>query len=218
MATRIRPVKKTMRKAPQQARSQETVEAIVTAAARVLAKSGWARFNTNAVADVAGVSIGSLYQYIPNKEALVFAIKRRHFADLQAVIETACDVGTSLSLHDRVRCLVSGIIDAHTIDPALHRILEQEVPHDTTAPELESPYAPMQQQLATLIRLSRITKAHRDVAARVTLSAIEGAVHGASVNGDLRSPEFARQLTQLVFAYLTSPSVGTGPSALTRTA
>jgi AcrR family transcriptional regulator len=197
-----------MRKAPQQARSQETVEAIVTAAARVLAKTGWAGFTTNTVAEIAGVSIGSLYQYFPNKAALVFAIKRRDFAELQAVIETACDPGASLSLHDRVGRLVSGMIHAHTIDPALHRILEQEVPHDTTAPELESPYAAMQQQLAALIRRRRATKARRDVVARITLLAIEGAVHGASSSGDLQSPVFAQELTQLVFAYLASPVGG----------
>jgi hypothetical protein len=67
----------------------------------------------------------------------------------------------------------------------------------------------MQQQLDALIRLSRVTKAHRAIVARVTLSALEGAVHGASRSRDLTSPEFARELTQLVFAYLTSAAGGT---------
>jgi AcrR family transcriptional regulator len=197
-----------MRKVPQQARSKDTVEAIVTAAARVLAKTGWAGFTTNTVAEIAGVSIGSLYQYFPNKAALVFAIKRRHFADLQAVIEAACDPDASLSLHDRVGRLVSGMIRAHSIDPALHRILEREVPHDTTAPELESPYAAMQQQLAALIHHRRATKTRRDVVARMTLLAIEGAVHGASSSGELQSPLFAEELTQLVSSYLASSAGG----------
>jgi AcrR family transcriptional regulator len=191
-----------MRKAPQQTRSLETVDAIVTAAARILAANGWAGFTTNAVAERAGVSIGSLYQYFPNKAALVFAIKRRHFADLQRVIETACDSAAELSLHGRVERLVSGMIEAHAIDPALHRVLEEEVPPDTTAPELESPYAAMQHQLTSLIR-RKATKAQRDVVARLTLSAIEGAVHGAARNGDVTSQVFARELTRLVYAYLT---------------
>ena len=196
-----------MRKAPQQTRSQETVEAIVSAAARVLAKTGWAGFTTNKVAAIAGVSIGSLYQYFPNKAALVLAIKRRHFADLQSVVEAACGSGEFATFHDRVERLVSGMIEAHTIDPALHRVLEEELPPTVTAPDLESPYANMEQQLAALIHLRDASKAHRDVAARLTLSAIEGAVHGASRSGDLQSPVFARELTRLVFAYLT-PSVG----------
>ncbi len=191
-----------MRKVPQQARSQETVDAIVSAAARVLAMVGWAGFTTNKVAAVAGVSIGSLYQYFPNKASLVLAIKRAHFADLQAAIETACHSADLVTIHDRVKRLVSGMIEAHTIDPALHRVLEEEVPPTTTAPDLENPYAPMQQQLASLIHRPGATRAHQDVIARVTLSAIEGAVHGAARNGDLLSPVFAGELTQLVFAYL----------------
>jgi AcrR family transcriptional regulator len=197
-----------MRKAPQQTRSQETVAAIVTAAAHVLAKTGWAGFTTNSVAERAGVSIGSLYQYFPNKSALIFEIKRRHFADLQAVIEQACDVGAALSLHERVERLVLGMIDAHTIDPALHRILEHEVPHETTAPELESPYAAMQHQLRTLIRLSDVPKANRDIVAHLLLSALEGAVHGASRSGILQTPKFAHELTRLVFSYLSSRRAG----------
>jgi AcrR family transcriptional regulator len=195
-----------MRKSPQQVRSQETVDVIVSAAARVLAKAGWSGFTTNKVAAVAGVSIGSLYQYFPNKAALVLAIKRRHFADLQSVIDTACNSGELVTIHDRVERLVVGTIEAHAIDPALHRVLEEEVPPDTTAPDLESPYAAMQQQLVSLIHLKGATKPHRDVVARVALAAIEGAVHWAAQSGTLQSPMFARELTRLVFAYL-APSV-----------
>lgn len=60
-----------MRKEPRQARSRATVEIIVRAGARVLGDRGWAGFTTNQVAEVAGVSIGSLYQYFPDKLALM---------------------------------------------------------------------------------------------------------------------------------------------------
>lgn len=62
------------RKRPLQARSQATVRAILEAAARVLARESLAGFNTNRVAEIAGISVGSLYQYFPNKEALVTAL------------------------------------------------------------------------------------------------------------------------------------------------
>lgn len=66
------------RKKPRQARSKAMVRAIIEATAEVLLKHGWARMNTNQVADAAGVSVGSLYQYFPNKESLVLTLARRH--------------------------------------------------------------------------------------------------------------------------------------------
>ena len=79
MSTRIGKAAPRMRKEPRQARSIATVEAIIEAGAHVLSELGWAGFTTNKVAEAAGVSIGSLYQYFPDKLALVDAIRRRHF-------------------------------------------------------------------------------------------------------------------------------------------
>src|SRR5580700_8543077 len=78
------------RKAPGQARSQETVAVILEASARILESEGVRGFNTNAIAAKAGVSIGSLYQYFPNKDAIVLALigsyeEGLHDAVLEAV-------------------------------------------------------------------------------------------------------------------------------------
>ena len=70
-----------MRKEPRQARSHATVETIIQAGARILSDKRGAGFTTNKVADLAGVSIGSLYQYFPDKLSLVDAIRRRHLDD-----------------------------------------------------------------------------------------------------------------------------------------
>src|SRR5579871_4413597 len=75
-----------MRKEPRQARSRATVEAIIRAGARVLGARGMDGFTTNETADVAGVSIGSLYQYFPDKLSLIDAIRRRHLDDVLAVM------------------------------------------------------------------------------------------------------------------------------------
>jgi AcrR family transcriptional regulator len=69
------------RKNPLQERSRRTRDDILVAAARVLAREGLPRFNTNRVAEVAGLSVGSLYQYFPNKEALLFELQRRETRD-----------------------------------------------------------------------------------------------------------------------------------------
>jgi AcrR family transcriptional regulator len=75
------------RKSPIQARSGATVEAVHEAAIQVLLADGLAKFTTTRVADRAGVSVGTLYQYFPNKQALLFAILSRHFEEIAAALE-----------------------------------------------------------------------------------------------------------------------------------
>lgn len=100
MATRVSNAKRLMRKQPRQSRSRDTVAVIVEAGAQVLARVGWSGFNTNEVALAAGVSIGSIYQYFPNKLALIDAIRLRHFEEVLRAFDI---VGESESLEARVR-------------------------------------------------------------------------------------------------------------------
>ena len=74
------------RKPPHQARAKATVDAILDATARILAEDGFEAVNTNRVAEVAGVSVGSLYQYFPNKGSLVGAVAVRHTEAMAAVV------------------------------------------------------------------------------------------------------------------------------------
>src|SRR5260370_3189 len=66
------------RKLASQERSRSTVDALLEATARILVKEGYDQASTNRIAEVAGVSIGSLYQYFPSKEALIAAVIDRH--------------------------------------------------------------------------------------------------------------------------------------------
>lgn len=70
------------RRSPKQARSRATVEAIVEAAAQILERGGPAALNTNDVAERAGVSVGTLYQYFPDKQAILIAAARRELGPL----------------------------------------------------------------------------------------------------------------------------------------
>ena len=114
------------RKAPRQARSQATVETILVAAARVLAKASLAGFNTNRVAEVAGVSVGSLYQYFPNKAALVSALIDREHERLAAALEAAVAESAALSFRERLHALARLAIDQQYRDPIYAAALDHE--------------------------------------------------------------------------------------------
>ncbi|AUH53751.1 TetR family transcriptional regulator [Chromobacterium sp. ATCC 53434] len=208
MSTRIPGAAAAMRKAPRQARSRAMVDAIVEAGARVLDARGWAGFTTNEVAGVAGVSIGSLYQYFPDKTALVDAIRRRHF---DAVLETLRLVAGGEAGPE---ALVDGMIAIHRDYPALHRVLL----------ELPDPYAGEADRKAFQDRYLRlygaIVERHRGpddgdgVAAHTLSSAMEGVIHHAARRGLLAAPGLRRELLALVCAYLggAAPAAGPGPA------
>ncbi len=114
------------RKAPGQARSQAMVENILGAAARVLARESLAGFNTNRVAEVAGVSIGSLYQYFPNKAALVSALIDREHERLALALEVAVQRQAGGSLADGLQALASLAIAQQYGDPVYAAALDHE--------------------------------------------------------------------------------------------
>lgn len=102
------------------------VETIVEAAARILETRGLAGFNTNAVAERAGVSVGSLYQYFPNKEALVAAVSARERGLLAAEIAAANRPVAGVPLAESLRHLVRAAIRRQLARPELARVLDFE--------------------------------------------------------------------------------------------
>ena len=116
------------RKLPQQRRSRETVDAILDATAQVLVREGYDRASTRRVAEVAGYSIGSLYQYFPSKQALVAALLERHLEGVMGVFRSKLEKLEGASLPEGVRELVEAFIRAHAVNPELHRVLVEQVP------------------------------------------------------------------------------------------
>src|SRR5690348_2503051 len=94
------------RKKPQQERSRATIDAILTATTRILVRDGFDHASTNRIAEAAGVSIGSLYQYFPSKEALVAALVERHIEEMTREIVVAMDEVAALPLAGGVRAVV----------------------------------------------------------------------------------------------------------------
>lgn len=117
-----------MRKTPRQARSREMVEQLVEAGRKVLAKEGYDLFSTNRVAEAACVSPGSLYQYFPNKFALLDVIRDRYWDDVASRVaaslaDRAGDLGPTT-----IRDTADALLTALEADTALLRIISYELP------------------------------------------------------------------------------------------
>jgi AcrR family transcriptional regulator len=116
------------RKSAKQDRSRATVEAILRATAHILVRDGYDRASTNRIAEAAGVSIGSLYQYFPSKEALVAELLDRHCAEILALLQESAATHAFSPLAEAVRHVVAAMVRAHRINATLHRVLFEQVP------------------------------------------------------------------------------------------
>ncbi|MFH1844565.1 MAG: TetR/AcrR family transcriptional regulator [bacterium] len=120
----------TPRKHPRQDRARETVTAIVQAGAELIVELGYAGATTNKIAKRAGVSIGSLYQYFPNKDAIFLALFQQHQAAVRQIIancQTQFD-DPGIPLAETLRALFSNLVELHEINPRLNQALVQELP------------------------------------------------------------------------------------------
>jgi AcrR family transcriptional regulator len=114
------------RKTPRQERSRALVEAIVEAGTRILVRRGREAVTTNSVAAVAGVSIGSLYQYFPNREAIIAAVAGRHAQRIHDRIATV-DIAGARTLDTAIVSIVDALFDSHFLEPQLHIALVHDL-------------------------------------------------------------------------------------------
>jgi AcrR family transcriptional regulator len=195
------------RKRPEQDRSRATVEVIVDAAARVLVKHGYGAFTTNRVAETAGVSIGSLYQYFPNKEALLSELMRRHVAEIERGIEEMAELARTAPLADVIRVGVQQNVRSHLIDPALHRVLSEEVPRLGQLDWKVAFIARMEERVRAMLEARRgeIVVQDIDLAVYIITRTVEAVVHNAVCEQPkaLGSGALADELTRLLVGYLT---------------
>lgn len=192
------------KKRPRQGRSRAMVDALVEATARLLAAEGYGAATTKRIAAVAGVSVGSLYQYFPNKDALVYAVAQRHFDEVLAQLaRVSLSPGTPLP--DIVRGFVKAMVASHRMDAGLHRALTEFLLR--LGPES---YAEQQQRAQAMVRgilelrRSEVVEADLDVASWLLVTTAESAVHAALMeDGDLLSHErFERELSDLLCRYI----------------
>jgi AcrR family transcriptional regulator len=197
------------RKMPKQARSRALVEAILDATARILVEDGFARTTTNRVAERAGVSIGSLYQYFPSREALVAAVARRHSERLKATLQASLADG-SANLQAAIERLLEAIIRAHQVAPELTAVLSGEVPRlgalDWKAGSTRRGIA-----LARLLIDRHADEVRpgldQDAAAFICSTCVEGVMNAAARQAPTRIVDgtIAQELLALLLGYLRNP-------------
>lgn len=116
------------RKQPKQQRAEQTRQRILAAAAQVFAAQGYAAGTTNHIAEAAALSIGSVYQYFPNKDAILHALMQAHFDAGTRILGERLAAGMPERLADVLRLVVRAMIDNHRDQPRLHRVLFEEAP------------------------------------------------------------------------------------------
>jgi len=117
------------RRQPKQRRARQTVEAVLDAVIRIVKREDISAVTTNRIAEVAGVSIGSVYQYFPDKQSIFNALHRRHVDQVDRIIQTKLVEHAAAPLDDLMREMIEGMIEAHRSDPELYHLLATNVPH-----------------------------------------------------------------------------------------
>jgi len=197
------------RKLPVQERSRVTVDALLEATARILIREGFDKASTNRIAEVAGVSVGSLYQYFPSKEALVAALIDRHNREIMKAVQGELADAVNLPMQQAVRKIIAVAVRAHRIDPKLHRVLTEQIPRVGRLGNRESfnrqNFALFEAYLAR--HRDEIRTADLGLAAFVCVTSIEALTHTAVLHHKIVSDDAVEALineaTRLVVGYLT---------------
>jgi AcrR family transcriptional regulator len=197
------------RKHASQERSRATVDALIEATARILVKEGFDCASTNRIAEQAGVSVGSLYQYFPGKDALVAAVIDRHREQIRQVARDVLAKAAAQPFKQAVRTIVVAGIEAHRVDPKLHRVLAEQIPRTGRLEQVETfsreNYALFKAYLES--HRKELRNVDLDLAAFVCVTAIEALTHTAVLHRpEVLAGEAAETLvdeaTRLVVGYL----------------
>ncbi len=177
--------------------------AILDAVSRVLKKDGVGAVTTNRIAGVAGVSVGSVYQYFPDKRAIFIALHQRHVEAITRLVERALVESAAEPLDAVVRSLIDAMAAAHAKDAELYELLWDEVPHRARgARELEA-------RLQGAFRLALASRlGHRadlDRVAFVVTHMVRALVHAIPARPSRMSIAAAkREATRAILAYVTA--------------
>ena len=203
------------RKPPVQRRSKATVDQLLAAAAQVFEEHGYAAGTTNRIAERAGVSVGSLYQYYPSKEAIAVALLERHIAETGRRLKewvghmVAERHGLGAALQD----YVEGMLEAHAGRPRLQHILLEETP---LPPRVHKALLESEREaaktVAGLLRLyPEVRHARLDRAGVVLVQTVESLTHRWAAHPDegaIRRADLVQEVASMLRAWLACEPEG----------
>jgi AcrR family transcriptional regulator len=194
------------RKQPMQARSKTMVESILRATARILVREGYAALTTNGVAEEAGASVGSLYQYFPSKESLVAALLDRHIEDTLGPLRRELPALSLLPIEQAVPRFVELMIATHQIEPELHRVFVEQLPRIGDFVKIDSGSAEAQRLARAYLaaHAAELTPDDHELTAFMLVHSVEAMTHAAvSTRPDLlKQPYFVSEIAAMIIAYL----------------
>jgi len=196
----------TSRKLPQQDRSRLTVEAILEATTHILTQEGYDKANTNRIAERAGISIGSLYQYFPNKESLMAALIEQHSNEIAELVESKLKDLSDAPLEIAIPALVKAVIAAHAINPCLHQVLSEEIPRSERSQQVQK----ADERITELLRVylaqwnGRIRPQNLEMTVFILSRTIESLCHSAVIEqpGFVSNAQFEQEVANLILLYL----------------
>ena len=194
----------TPRKSPLQERSRRTVERILDAAARIFHEQGYAGATTNDIADEADVSVGSLYQYFPNKDALLVALTKRHIeAATVGLTELLTTLKRDVGFDVIIRTVVDFLVEQHELDE-LHLLVMHRAPrtHEINV-ELERARSQLVDVTSHLLMTQIDDPGRRSLIARMVVATIDASVHDVI----LRQPKGATRRAAIDLAITTALSI-----------
>ena len=204
MSDKFRPLKR-----PKQKRSLETFSSILQAALIVLEEEGFDAFNTNRVAEKAGVSISSLYQYFPNKESILGELIIDFISNQdKTVLSKVEDLGNETSFRDTLYCLISSLVDFNTENAKICAIIYQNVGivgRDKDVSEIDTGTLNLLKDIFIRFK-TEVRDQDIDILLRTIFHSIRGvnaSIHSRINEATYDSETLKNELTYLSYRYLT---------------
>jgi AcrR family transcriptional regulator len=197
------------RKFPRQARAKATIDAIIEASTQLLLEQDYDQFTTARAAEKAGVSVGSLYQYFPNKAALAAAVIDRCCGEFIAALDRALAGRPRITLAECIRAIVDVTLVSHQLAPDLHRIVIDLAPRIGVADKTEKVSRKMAGAIEAVLRMHAGEIAPEiDLATASTIieTLLVALAHRAALGDPVsaRNEAIAREATAMITRYLTA--------------